>query len=136
MPEALERIITWQKAIELARQIRATVRGFPDYERFELCPQLRRAATSVAANVAEGYGRVGTKDYARFLAIARGSAYEVFSHLTIARNDGHDVPEAVFALLEEVTRLINASIGKLSNQVREEAADYGSGEADGAASEL
>ena len=125
MPQALERIVTWQKAIKLATEVRVVVRGFPDSERYELCPQIRRAATSIAANVAEGYGRIGTRDYARFLAIARGSAYELFSHLTIARNDGYAVPDPVFAQLEEVTRLINASIGALGKLVREETADYG-----------
>ncbi|MGH7593719.1 MAG: four helix bundle protein, partial [Gemmatimonadales bacterium] len=56
-------------------------RNFPGSERYELVAQIRRAAASIAANIAESRGRVGARDRARFLHIAQGSARELESHL-------------------------------------------------------
>ena len=76
----------WQKAHELTLAIyRATV-DFPRAELYGLTSQLRRASASVAANLAEGCGRSGDAEFARFCSIAMGSASEVEYHLLLARD--------------------------------------------------
>ena len=129
MPEALEKLIVWQKALALADSVHNCVKSFPKDERYELSSQLRRAATSIPSNIAEGYGRRGTNDFVRFLGIARGSAYEVFTDLKLAQLREYDVDESVFVALEEVLRMLNGMIDKLgSKYVREDEMSYGTDE--------
>ena len=125
MPEALEKLVVWQKAIDLAEMTYELTTEFPDDERFGLASQIRRAGTSIASNIAEGYGRVGRRDYARYLGIARGSAYEVFTQLVIARRAGYEIDDVVLERVEEILRMLNSMINKLgSNYTNEERADY------------
>jgi len=77
-------LIVWQKAMDLAVLIYSLVAGLPSHERFGLCSQATRAAVSVAANIAEGNARGTPKDYANFLAIARGSLMETETYLLLA----------------------------------------------------
>ena len=126
MPEALEKLIIWQKAIDLAEMVYELTRAFPDDERYGLTSQIRRASTSIASNIAEGYGRLGRRDYARYLGIARGSAYEVFTQLAIARRAGYEFDDVVLERVEEILRILNSMINKLrGNHAREERAEYG-----------
>ncbi len=74
----------WNKAVALAVQVCKVTKGFPSDERFALSAQIRRAATSVPANIAEGWGRGTTMEYIQFLLIARGSLMEVETHAVIA----------------------------------------------------
>lgn len=75
----------WQKAVTLATDLYKLTRPFPDTEKFGLTTQVRRAATSVPANIAEGWGRGSTKEYIQFLLVARGSLLELETHLIIAK---------------------------------------------------
>jgi four helix bundle protein len=75
----------WQEAFDLAVEIYGLTSTFPRSELFGLTSQIRRSATSVTANIAEGTGRGSPRDYERFLHIARGSARETVSHLLLAR---------------------------------------------------
>lgn len=70
-------LIVFQKAVSLVVASYSVARSLPADERFELGKQLRRACTSIPLNIAEGSGRMSKPDYARFLAIARGSLSEV-----------------------------------------------------------
>lgn len=74
----------WQKADDLALAVYVATNRFPKDEVYGLTSQMRRAAVSVAANIAEGSGRESTKDYLRFLYVARGSQRELeyYIHLT------------------------------------------------------
>ena len=74
----------WQKAHRFVLDLYRHTQGFPAEERFGLTVQLRRAAVSVASNIAEGCGREGERDFARFLSIAGGSASEVEYQLLLA----------------------------------------------------
>jgi four helix bundle protein len=74
----------WQKAMDLVEQIYTLTKTFPDEERFGLTSQMRRAAVSVPANIAEGYGRKHRGDYLHHLSMARGSLMELETHLMIA----------------------------------------------------
>ena len=83
----------WQEAIKLVEQVYATTRAFPNEELFGLTVQMRRAAISVPANIAEGAARGGTKELIRFVSIATASLSELDTHIEIARrldylNDG------------------------------------------------
>ncbi len=85
----IEEIIAWQKARGITTKIyRITSRG--GFEKhFELKKQIRRAAVSIMANIAEGFGRNSDKEFANLLNISHGSAYEVISHLYVALDLGY-----------------------------------------------
>jgi four helix bundle protein len=79
----------WQRAHEVTLEVYAETRGFPKEERYRLTNQLRRAAASVPANIAEGCGRNGDAELARFLTIAKGSASELDYLLLLAHDLGY-----------------------------------------------
>ncbi|GBC85431.1 hypothetical protein HRbin11_01880 [bacterium HR11] len=73
----------WQTAMTLAAEVYRLTRAFPREERFGMTAQARQAAVSVAANIAEGYGRESLRDYIRFLRVAQGSLKELETHLLL-----------------------------------------------------
>ena len=77
-------LVAWQRAFALGGTVYRLTAEFPSDERFGLTSQLRRAAISVASNIAEGYGRASRPEYLRFLRIARGSLYEVETQMLFA----------------------------------------------------
>ena len=78
----------WRVAMDLVEQCYRVTKVFPKEELFGLTSQIRRAAVSVPANIAEGNGRLHTKDYLNFLGIARGSLRELETHLFICQRIG------------------------------------------------
>jgi four helix bundle protein len=78
----------WQKARELVKLIYQATENFPERERFGLTNQVRRAAVSIAANIAEGSKRKSAADFARFLNIAEGSGAELDCLLTLSSDLG------------------------------------------------
>ena len=76
-------LAVWEKAMDLVEEVYRITNLLPKDERYALSDQLRRAVVSIPSNIAEGYGRNGVKEYARFLNIARGSKYEVETQLLI-----------------------------------------------------
>jgi four helix bundle protein len=72
----------WQAAREFRTEIYKVARTLPDFEKFALATQIRRAASSVTANIAEGFGRFGYQENAQFCRQARGSLFELRDHLT------------------------------------------------------
>lgn len=109
-------LVGWQKAIELVETIYALVKKFPKHEQYRLVDQLTRAAVSVPSNIAEGFGRATPKDFAHFLANARGSLYEVETQLIIAQKLGFvdDVSDEM-AKMAELGKIINGLIRKLTD---------------------
>jgi four helix bundle protein len=82
------KLMVWQKAHQLTLGIYELTANFPRDEVYGLTSQVRRAAASIPANVAEGCGRDGDTELARFLRIAMGSANELEYHLILARDLG------------------------------------------------
>lgn len=80
----VQRLEAWKCAIELVEQIYEASKAFPKTEIYGLTSQIRRAAVSVPANIAEGHGRDSTREYLHHVSIAMGSLAEVETHVVIA----------------------------------------------------
>ncbi len=91
----------WQRAVELAVHVYQVTDNFPKSEQYGLSSQMRRAAVSVASNIAEGYGRTDT-EFARYLTMARGSLAELETQLDIALRIGYLSNESYNPLSEEI----------------------------------
>lgn len=103
----------WQHAYAFASECYRVARLLPRYEQAGLGAQWRRAAASVPANIAEGFGRGSQRDFARFLYVARCSLLEAESHLRLAENAGlivHDSLVAAFDLGANCGRSLNGLI--------------------------
>ena len=103
-------------AREIANDIYDVTRDFPAAERYGLVSQLRRAAVSIGANIAEGSGRCGDREFVRFLRIARGSAKEVEFLLLLASDQGLADAETTRLLLpklDAVSRMLLSLIRSL-----------------------
>jgi four helix bundle protein len=107
----------WQKAHHLVLNVYRNPRDFPPEERFGLTAHLLRSAASVPSNIAEGCGREGDKELARFLTIAAGSASETEYQLLLARDLGYlnqPTYQELDTQINEVKRMLNAFIQRLS----------------------
>ena len=110
------KLVVWQRAIALAAEVHRITRRLRGREWSALADQMRRAAASIPANIAEGNGRSHRGDYLRFLSIAAGSLSELESHLELViRLDA--LPPAVLAptrqLLDQTARLLSRLIVSL-----------------------
>ncbi len=108
-------LLVWQKAKALAVEVYRATERFPNSELFGLTSQMRRAAISVASNIAEGQGRGSKPDFAKFLCMARGSLLELETQLEIARelNIGNadelaNVSQDCYQVLGLLNRLLKA----------------------------
>ena len=91
----------WEEAMVLAESVYSLVDAFPPEERFGLNAQLKRAAVSIPSCIAEGNGRGSTRDYLRFLSMAKGSLAEVQTQLLLAARLGFADAIATDAVLEK-----------------------------------
>jgi four helix bundle protein len=108
-----EKLEVWRDAMQLVEAVYRFSARFPDSERFGLCSQIRRAAVSVPANIAEGAARRSKAEYVRFLSIARGSLSELDTHVQIAQRLGFASAEPVMDSLidrgfAKLTALMNS----------------------------
>ena len=85
----LNKLDCWNESRKLAVNVYQLLKKFPIEERYALCDQLRRAVISISANIAEGNGRISTKEQIHFLEIAYGSIMEVYSQLQLAVDLGY-----------------------------------------------
>ena len=109
-------LVVWQRAVQMSLAIYKLTSSFPVSERFGLTNQLRRAAVSVASNIAEGYGRSTKGEYLQFLGHARGSNCEVQTQLVISEGLGFGTDQTrrlAESLASEVGRMLVAMMGKL-----------------------
>ena len=93
-------LIVWQRALDLVRETYRVTAGFPRREEFGLVSQMRRAAVSVSANIAEGHARGTTRDYLRFLSIANGSLRELETYWDVVLMLKYVGPEQLAKTLE------------------------------------
>ena len=110
-------LVVWQKAMDIAVAVYQLTRTYPRDEMFGLTSQSRRAASSVAAKIAEGYGRSSKQAYVNFLRIAQGSLKELETHLILASRVSVAPQQPVDGILseaDEVGRMLRALIGKLN----------------------
>lgn len=109
-------LTVWQRSIELVTAIYDLTKDFPKEEVFGLTSQIKRAAVSIPANIAEGRFRSTRKDFLQFLRIAYASGAELETELLIANNlkfGDKEKLDKVHALLLEVMKMLNAIINKL-----------------------
>jgi four helix bundle protein len=116
-------LLVWQRSHRLTLDVYQATRPFPKEERYGMTSQIRRAASSVAANLAEGCGRsAGGGDFGRFVQIAMGSASELEYFLLLARDLGLLAPDdhaRLAAATVEVKKMLAGLISKLkSDRVR------------------
>ncbi|HXW15366.1 MAG TPA: four helix bundle protein [Terriglobia bacterium] len=100
----------WKIAREMRRQIYGLAKKLPDFEKFGLASQLRRAAVSVTANLAEGYGRFGYQENAQFCRQARGSVYELHDHNITCMDEcfiSKDKGSKLDAMMQRVIMMLN-----------------------------
>ncbi|MCA9219089.1 MAG: four helix bundle protein [Planctomycetales bacterium] len=114
------RLQVWTKAHELALEIYKITEQFPQSELYGLTSQIRRAAVSIASNIAEGAGRSTEVEFARFIEIAGGSASEVEYQLLLAR-DLHYLEANKCATLDGLVNEVKKMLYALSNTLRNKA---------------
>src|SRR5215813_10043958 len=102
-------LMVWKKAHEFVLAVYRLTESFPDREKFGLSHQMRRrAADSIPANIAEGFGKRSQAEKARFLNIAEGSLEECRYYLILTQDLGYGQTEPLMSTLEEASRLVNA----------------------------
>jgi four helix bundle protein len=113
-----EKLDVWQKSIELSDRVYALTRTFPSEEKFGLTSQMRRAATSVASNIAEGSGRASNNEFVRFIEISYASLMELVTQSTIANRQSFLCAEDyrdVYERCEQVARMLSGLKSSLRN---------------------
>jgi four helix bundle protein len=110
-------LVVWQKAMDMVDEVYSLAATFPVDEKYALASQIRRAAVSVASNIAEGYGRHNRGDYIHHLRIANGSLKEVETQIIIAGRQQYITRESstpLWHLCQEVGKMLNTLIKSLS----------------------
>lgn len=109
----------WQKGHSLVLEVYKITKIFPEEEKFGIISQIRRAAASITANIAEGFARFHFNDKVKFYINARGSAAEVQNFLLLAKDLGFislDICNNLGTMAAEVRKLINGLIRSIEGQ--------------------
>ena len=117
----------WKSSIQLAKQVYHATDEFPKEETYGLVSQMRRAAVSIASNIAEGAARRGTREFIRFLNMAAGSASELDTQLTISAEIALTAPEKITELQEatnSVSRQLQGLIRHLEHRTKTTGQNY------------
>ena len=119
MPLRHRSLVAWQRADDLFIEVhKLSLSSFPDFERYELGSQIRRAAYSVAANIVEGCEREHKKEKLQFFGVSRASLAEVGYCLHVAKRLGY-INESRLAALDVSTRQVSAALHGYIRAVRE-----------------
>lgn len=116
MGASFKDLVVWQRAVQLSLEIYRLTAAFPPAEKFGLTSQMRRAAVSIASNIAEGYGKSTKGEYVQFLGHARGSLCELQTQQIIAEALGFGIKkthEPVERLSADVSRMLIALMNRL-----------------------
>lgn len=110
------KLLVWQKSMVLVTEIYKKVKLFPLEELYGLSSQIKRSSISIPSNIAEGYGREGSKDYLRFLNMALSSLFELQTQIEIAYNlefiEEKDF-EKLYESTREIERMLTSYIRKI-----------------------
>jgi four helix bundle protein len=112
----------WKRGVGLVTEVYRATSVFPPSELYSLTSQIRRAAVSVPANIAEGWGRESSKNYVQFLRTSRGSLFELETLITISSNLDYfktDKCAAIRTEIDELGRMLNSIIQKLNSRINE-----------------
>lgn len=113
-----KQLIVWQKAMDVVDLAYNFIADLPSTERFNLIDQIRRCSVSIPSNIAEGSGKRTNKDFARYLSIALGSAYELETQLIICQRrafGNQQLRIEILKLLDEVQKMIYSYQIKIEN---------------------
>ena len=109
-------LLVWQKAMDLTVEVYSIVKLLPQEETYALSDQMRRAAVSIPSNIAEGQGRDSSKEFVRFLSVARGSLRELSTQLEICERLGYinqSNTSRSSVLITEVDKMLTSLATKL-----------------------
>lgn len=110
-------LVAWQRAMSLCKAVYQATAQLPDYEKFGLISQMRRAAVAVPSNIAEGFGREATSDLLRFLRIASGSLFELQTQFQLTVDLGFLADSAVPSdAIGETDRVLQGLIRSLEDR--------------------
>jgi len=111
-------LIVWQKAMNLVIEVYSLTKLLPKEEMYALSDQIRRAAVSIPSNIAEGQGRVTSKEFIRFLSMARGSLWELSTQIELCerlqfveRSQTTHIQESI----KEIAKMLNALSNSISD---------------------
>jgi four helix bundle protein len=127
MAKSYRKLSVWQKGVQLSLLVYRLSKEFPREEKYGLSNQMRRAAVSIPSNIAEGAGRLNTREFKQFLGVARGSSFELQTQLTIARGLGFGDVEQLReaeASCDEIGRMIFGVILSLGSKLEDTTAPH------------
>ena len=116
-------LLVWQKAIDFVVDCYRLAERFPRTEMYGLCSQLQRSAVSIPSNIAEGAGRMHTREYLRHLGISRGSLFEAETQVIIAERLNYTTKDAIqphLAAVAEIGRMLHGLIASLERKLEPE----------------
>ena len=110
----------WQKAHEFVLAFYKTKKYFPSDEKYALIPQFQRAATSIAANISEGFGKISPKDKLKFYNIAQGSLEECRYFIILCKDLGYytdEIAEELWKKLTKASVVLNSYCNAISQDI-------------------
>lgn len=122
MAYAFENLNAWKESRKLVISVYQLLDGFPKFEKYALCDQIRRSIVSVPSNLAEGSGRISTKEQLHFYEIAYGSLMEAYNQLILAADLKYIEEENLNDLrpqIDKVARMLNGLRSSLLKKVEE-----------------
>lgn len=114
--ERFEDLVMWQKSHALTLKVYRLTKSFPKEELFGITSQMRRAAVSVSANIAEGFSKRGRPDKARIMNISQASLEELRYYTILAKDLGYLRDDCDWRDLDEVARLLGAYVRALASR--------------------
>jgi four helix bundle protein len=111
--QTFKELIVWQKAHQFVLEVYRYTKAFPKEEIYGLTSQFKRAAISIAANIAEGYKKKGKADKARFMNIAQGSLEECQYYLILSQDLGYGKSNVLVSLLDEISKMLESYRSKI-----------------------
>ena len=110
----------WQLAMDVATECYQVTKVFPKDELFGMTSQIRRAAASIPANIAEGQGRESTKEFLNFLSISRGSLMELETHLMLCQRVGllqQEQLDPLLSMTDRISRMLSGLRKRLESRL-------------------